>query len=102
MILQLENLFKAGNFVLPSNISKGEIFLYQVDIPTNYEVSECIYSAGVETSDISNNPIYATLETSLSFSCSKNGVIKVSSLNNPDGNRRKVSYTIFLKKKYLL
>ena len=93
----MENLFKADVILIPATLKLGEILTYQLSIPEGYIISSFLCSVCIATNNLSETPSFSKTESKISYSYSKQGLVKIAPLVQ-DGLGRKVCCVAFLLK----
>lgn len=75
---RLDNLFISSNVVIPQWSKKGTIITKELKIPENYSIADCLVVCRIDTSNLENNSTYPLESSTISYSYTTNGLIKVS------------------------
>ena len=96
---QLDNLFISSNVVIPQWSKKGTIITKELKIPENYSIADCLVVCRIDTSNLENNSTYPLESSTISYSYTTNGLIKVSPTEDINENSRRAHIFAVLRKK---
>ena len=96
---RLDNLFISSNVVIPQWSKKGTIITKELKIPENYSIADCLVVCRIDTSNLENNSTYPLESSTISYSYTTNGLIKVSPTEDINENSRRAHIFAVLRKK---
>lgn len=96
---RLDNLFISSNVVIPQWSKKGTIITKELKIPENYSIADCLVVCRIDTSNLENNSTYPLESSTISYSYTTNGLIKVSPTEDINENLRRAHIFAVLRKK---
>lgn len=96
---RLDNLFISSNVVIPQWSKKGTIITKELKIPENYSIADCLVVCCIDTSNLENNSTYPLESSTISYSYTTNGLIKVSPTEDINENSRRAHIFAVLRKK---
>ena len=95
----VDNLFISSNVVIPQWSKKGTIITKELKIPENYSIADCLVVCRIDTSNLENNSTYPLESSTISYSYTTNGLIKVSPTEDINENSRRAHIFAVLRKK---
>lgn len=95
----MDNLFISSNVVIPQWSKKGTIITKELKIPENYSIADCLVVCRIDTSNLENNSTYPLENSTISYSYTTNGLIKVSPTEDINENSRRAHIFAVLRKK---